>query len=446
MIRHITSKTKVVTTLCCSLFIIFAGKSNAQTITGDSYRAYPPDDTTAEFKPHGKLWGITFGDFVDKTNADILNRGGGNQYTGVPANTSMFQFRRIYLGYNYEISKKFSAELVLSADNDYGPPFSATPGDLLANSKLGQYIKYANLRWKNIWKGSDLIIGQQNGPAYGKTVRDNQTPEEVWGYRSVERTVSDIYGTPCFDMGASIQSWFDAKGNYGYNIMVGNGTMAKPENDLYKWFYGCVYAKFLDKRIIVNLYQDYERLNWGVYTKGPNGPWYHDRNMTKLFVAYTTQKLTVGFEGFRNTIMGDLKVTGTDGNTYYRTSDAMAASFFVRGRILSDRSGNAKLGFFARFDNFDPTGNLNNVIDAPNVKNYIATTAPYDPTTKQQFVLLGLDYAPMKNVHFMPNMWVNTYTSSLAQNATNDALNPGVTGIKGTDVVWRLTFYYQYGK
>lgn len=415
--------------------------------------AQTQETDTAAFKSHGQLWGCAFGDYAYKANADALNRGGTNQYTGMPVNTGLFQFRRIYLGYDYDISRHFSVQFTLSAENDYGAPFSATAGDLLANNKFAPFVKYANIRWKNLWHNSDLVIGQQNGPAYGKTGRDDQTTEEVWGYRSVEKTISDIYGTPCYDMGASLQGWFDNGGNFGYNIMVGNGTMAKPETDQYKWLYGNVYAKFLDKRIVINLYQDYERLNWGVYTPGakaglasPNGFWYHDRNMTKLFVAWNSRKLTVGFEGFHTTILGDLRVTGKDGSTYYRTTQTLAASFYVRGRIFSSPSGNALLGFFARFDNFDPTGNLNNVINEANTQRYFAMTAPYDPTTKQQFAVLGLDYTPFKNVHFMPNLWLNTYTSSLARNAANEQLNPGVTGIKGTDVVWRLSVYYIYGK
>ena len=63
-----------------------AGAANAQSMT----------DTTTEFKPHGNLWGYTFGDFAYKGSGDNLNRGGSNQYTGMPANANTFQFRRIY--------------------------------------------------------------------------------------------------------------------------------------------------------------------------------------------------------------------------------------------------------------------------------------------------------------------------------------------------------------
>jgi hypothetical protein len=415
-----------------------AFRSGAQTYEGDTIEA---------FKQHGILWGAAFGDFDYKSNADKLNRS-GNQYTGIPVNTNMFQWRRIYLGYKYEISKRFTAEFLLSSENDFqsGLLGQTTNGDLLANNKFAPFVKWANLRWKNIWRGTDLVLGQVNDPAIGITGRNDQTSEEVWAYRSIEKTVSDIRGTPVYDMGAELQGLFDARGDFGYDFMVGNGQAARPENDSYKWLYADLYAKFFHKRLIIDLYQDYERLNWGVYTKGPNGAWYHDRHMTKLFIAWNSEKITVGFEGFRNIIMGDIKVNGKDGNTYYRTTNAIAMSLFVRGRILSDHFGKARLGFFARYDNYDPSGDLSYIIRDPNLKNYTATTTAYDPTTKEQFVVLGIDYTPAKNIHFMPNLWLNTYTSTIDHNVVNDTFNPNVTGIKGTDVVWRLTFYYVFGK
>jgi len=403
-------------------------------------------DTVPAFTPHGQLWGCVFGDYDYKANADNLNRG-VNQYSGYPMNTNMFQWRRIYLGYNYDISPKFSAEFVLAAEADYqtGVLGQAASGDLLADNKFSPYVKLGNLRWKNIWKGTDLVVGQVNTPAYGINGRNSQTSEEIWGYRSIEKTVSDIRGTNCYDMGAELQGWFDSKGNFGYDLMVGNGTQAKPGTSQFKWFYGDVYAKFLNRRLLIDLYQDYEKLNWGVYTKG-SGPWYHDRNTTKLFAAWTTPKLTIGFEGFMTTLLGDVKITEKNGNINYGTTQAMDMSFFVRGPILKDHAGQVKLGFFARFDNYDPSGDLSNIVNNANTKSYTALTAAYDPTTKEQFVVAGLDFTPFKNVHIMPNFWLDAYTSSISPNATNELINPFITNNKGTDVVWRLTFFYIYGK
>jgi hypothetical protein len=85
----------------------------------------------------GRLWGYAFGDYYVKAHSDSLNRGNANQYTGIPTSRSAFQFRRIYLGYDYNISSKFSAELLLAAEDNFpanNPPGSATSGDETLNN------------------------------------------------------------------------------------------------------------------------------------------------------------------------------------------------------------------------------------------------------------------------------------------------------------------------
>src|SRR3954471_19514399 len=74
--------------------------------------------TDSSFKPGGKLWGYAFGDFYYKKHSDPLNRGGANQYTNIEQGRNAFQFRRIYLGYNYDITQKFSAEVLLAAEDN----------------------------------------------------------------------------------------------------------------------------------------------------------------------------------------------------------------------------------------------------------------------------------------------------------------------------------------
>jgi len=461
-------KTITKVSIYCSLFLSLAGSANAQM------------DSSTEFKPSGRLWGYAFSDFAYKGTADNIgtaaapvSRGGSNQYTGMPANANTFQFRRIYLGYNYDISPKFSAEFLLAMEDDFGsntgvgsitqsaPGGVGSAGDLTAGGKFAPYVKYGDIKWKNIFRNSDLKIGSQATPSFAKTDRNEQTAEEVWGYRAIERTVSDIRRTPSFDMGASLQGWFDKDGKYGYMLMVGNGQSAKPGTSIDKWFYGDVYAKFFNKRLIVDLYADYQRLNnWGVWVQGPtlgvesiNGPLYQSRNMTKLFVAWNTNKLTVGFEGFQNVELSGLTVVETDKNTYYKTFSAMAYSFYVRGRIVSAPNGDPRLNFFARYDNYDPSGNLSTIVNAATTSTVKVSSgvSNYDPYTKEQFVTFGIDYMPVKNVHIMPNVWLNTYNSSLSQTGTNAAGlaytkigTNEVTGIKGTDAVYRITLYYIY--
>ena len=372
--------------------------------------------TDTSFKPSGKLWGYTFGDFYYKAHTDSLNRGGGNQYTGIEQGRNAFQIRRAYLGYNYDIHPKFSAELLLAAEDNIAPANGTANGDLTSNGKLTFYVKYANVRWKNIWKGTDLVVGQLATPAFSLVV------EPIWGYRAIERTITDIRRTPSFDLGASLQGKFDPdKGNYGYDLMVGNGTSARPENDKFKWFYGDVYAKFLDKKLVFHLYADYQRLNW-------TSTFHHSRNMVKGFAAYTTPAFTFGAEAFVN--HGQQDVIGSkEASKDTISANATGISLFARGPIVKD-----KLGYFARFDGYNPDTKFND----GNYSSVSGLTSTYEPNNKERFITAGFDFTPTKNVHFMPNIWYNQYKSEKS-NLTGSAN-------KDYDLVYRITFYYVYGK
>ncbi len=395
----------------------------------------------------GRIWGYAFSDYYFKGHSDSLGRGGSNQYTGIPKNRSAFQSRRIYLGYDYNITTKFSAELLLAAEDNFPAgepaPTSSTSGDELLNNKLSFYIKLANIRWKNVWKGTDLVVGQVATPSFPLLT------EKVWNYRSIERTITDIRRTPSYDMGITLQGVFDpATKNFGYDVMVGNGSSAKPEADNFKWFYGDVYGYFLNKKLVVDLYADYERLHW-------TPTWHNSRQMLKGFIAYNSAAnakgmnpgtgFTIGVEGFVNNLKQDLTVTPIAAPSTPTNIDNVAngISFYVHGDIVK-----TKLRFFARYDMYNPTTKINNNV----YSKYIANTGNYndgsfgaagsnsnpDDTYKQEFLTLGLDFTPAKNVHIMPNIWYNHYASQLA-NVTGAA--------KGDyDMVYRMTFYYVFGK
>ena len=95
-----------------------------------------------------------------------------------PHTAMSFQFRRIYLGYDYNISKKFTAELLLAAEDNFpagSPPVGSaagtttstarnSTGDLTSNQKMTFILKNMNIRWKGIWKGTDLVIGEMSTP------------------------------------------------------------------------------------------------------------------------------------------------------------------------------------------------------------------------------------------------------------------------------------------
>jgi hypothetical protein len=362
-----------------------------------------------KFKPHGALSVSIFGDYSYKSHADTVNGGRGTaQYSKLQKGQNLFQFRRIYIGYTYEINTRYSVDLLLAAEDDI------VSGDLLVNNKFAPYIKRANIRWKNLWKGTDIVFGYVSTPAF------SFLPEPIWGYRSIEKTIADVRRTPSFDLGVTLQGHFSSNDNYGYNIMVGNGQGARPENDLYKWFYADVYAKFFDKKLVIDLYSDYNRMNW-------NSAWHHSRNMVKVFIAYTVPKITIGAESFINNLKGDNIATKFNGAKDTLTTKAKAISLFVHGKIYKD-----KLGFFARYDNYDPSENINNNIYINNSPQ----TSQYDPNTKEDYITAGLDYTPDKSVHIMPNFWYNGYKNA----------GPKNYGSANTDhdLVFRLTCHWLF--
>jgi hypothetical protein len=443
MKRKMPLGLKLLFSAILSMLLLSTGSLKAQYLwnSDSAFKSGAPNS--------GRIWGYVFGDFYYKGHSDSLNRGGNNQYTGIPTSRNAFQFRRLYLGYDYNISSKFSAEILLAAEDNFpafNPPSSAVAsGDQLLNNKETFFIKYADIRWKNIWKGTDLVVGEQATPTYPLI------SERIWSYRSIERTISDIRRTPSYDMGAGLRGKFDPKGNFGYNLLVANGTSDKPASNGFKWFYGDVFAYFAHKQLVFDLYADYQRLNW-------QSTWHHDRQMVKGYIAFSTPSteatppsLTIGVEGYINTIRNDTKATLIAGGADTINTAAMGISFYVHGDIVKNW-----LRFFARIDTYNPNHNVNNGlysgyagISSPNGYNSVgykltysgstgaptAATANTDPTSKETFVTAGLDFTPTKNVHFMPNIWYNHYASQLNNVSNGDY-----------DLVYRVTFYFIFGK
>ncbi|CAN5231684.1 hypothetical protein BH09BAC5_BH09BAC5_21260 [soil metagenome] len=356
------------------------------------------DTTKKEFKPSGKVWGYAFGDYYYKMHADSANRG-SNQYSNMPETSNAFEFRRVYLGYDYNISERFSTEVLLSYE-----------GNTLSDNSRTVFIKAANLRWKNIYKGADILFGQQATPAFPMTA------EKIWGYRSIEKTILDMRKSASSnDLGIGIQAKIGESGNFGYNLLVGNGTAQKLETNIFKKFYGDFYAKLLDKKLVFDVYADFERTNMQ-----PN---FHKYKANyKLDVMYDTKPFTIGVEAFvqnQFNYVGYIDTTITPFATDTTSGMVMGISVFTHGSIIKD-----KLAFFARYDMYNPNTGYN--------KDYIYTMG--DAPVTEMFLTAGVDYTPHKNVHIMPNIWYNSYTSR-AKDATGKVKSD-------FDMVPRLTVWY----
>ncbi len=323
-----------------------------------------------EFKPNGKVLGEVFGDYYYMIKGDTLENGVGG-YNKKHKGDNGFSIRRFYLGYKYNFSEKFTAKLMFEGNDD----------NLLTNGKRSVNIKYAYVRWRNIFSGSDLIIGAQSTPTWSRFT------EKIWGYRSVEKTILDYWKQGLSnDLGVSLSGNIVSDGTVRYNFMVGNGAAQKPEFDIFKKVYGSVNARLLNKRLLLELYGDYEQQEFS-----------EDKFTVKGFVGFQNDKLTVGIEPFikqQSQMVGEnIKMNGS--------------TFMARGTIIDQ-----KLFGFAKLDVFKNSDNTNEYLE---------------------FSVFGIDYQPVKGVHIMPNVWVTNY------NFLNNIVIEN-----GTDVVGRVTFWFKF--
>jgi len=415
------------------------------------------DSDTSTFVPHGSFSGYVFGDYYYKTHSDSMGRGAGNvQYRGVApgsANGSgtngsnpngqqdAFQIRRAYLNFDYDISRQFSAHATLA--DEAGPNDGSSLSN--ANGNLGfpgtnldaggsntVYVKYFYLKWENIFKGSNLLIGQQATPSFATAY----STEPLWGYRSIERTIMDIHNNDASsDMGVSLQGrlWHqDVEENpalIGYQIQVGNGNSAKPETDRFKKYRATLYTSFMQQKITVGVYGDYNPIQ--LY------PYQISTTTMKVYADFKSDWFRIGAEMFMQTNKnGDIfRPSLTDTTKKNDTADGVQSgiSVFLSGKICS------KLNYFARYDMYNPDTKFS----GSNLYKSSATGGNMNTTTfyTQTFITAGLDWAVNPRVHIMPNIWYNQYqvTSGLTDTKGN-----AYTGrnAKDNDFVARLTFYF----
>src|SRR6202012_1044538 len=150
-------------------------------------------------------------------------------------------------------------------------PTSATSsvvnGDNTADGKMSFFIKNFNLRTRDIWNGTDLVIGEMSTPGFALNESGTNAPtslsETTWGYRSIERTITDFHKNNSYDVGAALQGTFDpATKNFGYVLMVGNNSTSSllsaqnPNTGFYKIVYADVWGKFFNQHLYLDLYFD----------------------------------------------------------------------------------------------------------------------------------------------------------------------------------------------
>jgi hypothetical protein len=348
-----------------------------------------------EFTPSLKVWGQAFMDYYYKAGGDTTGAS-TMEYARAPKDKQAFAFRRIYLGLDYSISERFTTEFVL----EYGGK-DLLPSTILNSSGVGFtnnpdgketfYIKIANIRWKNIFAYSDAVLGQMSTPTF------SLLSEKVWGFRNVEKTIMDAHGNASsFDFGAGLFNRFDKDGNFGLNFLIANGRGAQLENNKFKKYYADAFGYFMDKKIVVDLYGDYD-------DRSPTLKTY----TVKGFAAFQIEKFRLGVEVFQQTL------EPSSGSAIR----PFGVSAFTSAYFFSDKNLKLDINAFARYDYYDPDNSKTTY------------TTPFD--YKESFFTIGVDFQLDKQVHIIPNLWMNAYSGK--EGAPD----------RSTDIVPRVTVSYR---
>ena len=358
--------------------------------------------TKEEFKSSGKIWGYAFGDYAYKLHADSAQRG-NVQYSKLPKDYNSFNFRRIYLGYDYQFTPSISSQLLLAHEST----FEANPNntDVLTDNNSAVYIKAMNIRFKNVIPHATIVAGQQATPTFATLV------DPIWGYRSVEKTIADMKGvSSSTDLGVGVFGKIGKNENVGYDVLIANSNGAKLENNNFKKIYTSLYVYFFNKKLVVQGNYEHDRTSIT--------PVHQDISNFKAFAAYKTSSTTIGVEAFRQ-----LKTNNTLADSVYADVVPNGISFYVTQQLTEN-----KLSFFARVDFYNPDNKF--IGD----KKY---SSGYN-TTKEAFATIGLDFVVSKNVHIMPNLWYNQYQSKLTEASGNLKSDYDLEG--------RITLYFLFNK
>lgn len=347
--------------LLCASLVTPQAKKEAKKSTAEL--ASSPKSAAA------KIWGLAYVDYAYVAQARDASIQGNNT----------FEFRRIYLGYDQDISDQFSARILIEANKL----------ETTTSGFMSFFAKQAYLEWKNLLPMANIFIGLSPTPSLANA-------EKIWAYRSLEKVILDRTSlVATSEMGVGVRGKIVPDGSLGYALMVGNGNGGKLENDKLKKFYGEFDFEPV-KGGVVELYGDYEN--------GSNG---QAKLTGKGLFGYQSAAFSFGAEGFyRNVQHGTFQPTGASSD-----SNLVGASANTSFQIV----GNVRL--VLRGDFFDP--------------DFLVK----DSGLREIFAVAGLDFAPAKDVHLIPNA---LYTHRLyKKKLTTD---PALTD----DITVRLTFAYSF--
>ncbi len=367
----------------------------------------------SDVSAQGKFSGVFYGDYFYNVARDTAaNRANlSNSALGGPVSNQGFVIRRVYFTYDYDLAEQFATRFRLELDETAN---SSAQYAVLSNGNISVYVKDAWLRWKDIFKGSDLYFGIQPTSAY-------EVSEGIWAYRSLEKTIMDLRGVVSSRvLGIALRGKLDDDGVFGYWVTIANSNSGVQPKDLGQTLrngdkynlYSLHLAFRPSKEVTLTLYGDYRPtfpVNDPASTTVPRATESNNTFTGALFAGYKQgNDFTLGAEAFTQQT-AHAYTDPTNANAL-KTLSKMGVSVFGWYNFSDE------LGVVARYDYYDPKTGGNTA----------------EQGDSRSYILAGLTYKPAKNVQVVPNIQVETYESI----PNGRSIDAAVTG--------RLSFLFSF--
>ncbi|MDW8225921.1 MAG: hypothetical protein RMK93_07895 [Bacteroidota bacterium] len=325
----------------------------------------------AQPSPAFSLRGYLFGDYFYKLNGDSSSL--PTQYAPFTRGDNGVQFRRFYFWADARLHPRCSVRFLLEANET----------SLDIGGRYTVFVKEASVTWDSL---ALPFLQLQAGLIPTPTWR---LPEQLWGYRSLERMLADIWNWgDAVDIGLAIRGIAMAGGRtlLQATTMVGSGEGVRAEIAPNKKLY-CQLALQPLPGLWTELYGDWD-------PRATTG----SSSLLKAFLGYRGAGLQFGAE-----VLQQRQRHSTAGQT-----SALGTSLLGSIRLWEEPA----LTLVLRYDR-------------------VAQAS--DHRLLSHFGLVAVEYVPLPSVRIMPNLWLLAHTRRDPQAARLPA-----------DVVARLSFFVQY--
>jgi len=336
----------------------------------------------------GKFSGVFYGDYFYNAARDTATYRANlpNSAVNGPKSLQGFVIRRVYFTYDYDLAEQFATRFRLELDET---PNSSGAYNVLSSGNASVFVKDAWLRWKNVFKGSDLYFGIQPTSAY-------DISEGIWAYRGLEKTIMDLRGiVSSRHLGVALRGKFDDDGVFGYWVTVANANSgvqpkdlspAEKNGDKYN-LYSLNLAYRPTKEVALTLYGDFR----------PTYPVSDPASTPKATVsnATTTGALFASYTNGNDYLVGAEAFTQQTENAYSDPTNKLKTLSKVGVSVFGWYFFSEELGAVVRYDYYDPKSGSDNS----------------EKGDSRGYLLAGLTYKPAKNVQVIPNVQYETYES-----------------------------------